>query len=97
MSGRLIQLVENLLTSNNLDISAMSAHPIITDVAHLNDFDKHRSALNRFWNLQLISLPVDTITERYCLVSNGTKEDWIRLFSTKILPKCVEHKLPKYL
>lgn len=53
--------------------------------------------LNRFWNLQLLTLGVVSIEERFCLIESGSFEDWIRLFKSKIVPCLVNHRLPKVI
>ena len=53
-----------------------------------------RFLLNRYWNLQLMSSRKVSINERYCLIPNGSIDDWLRLFSDKILPFIVKNELP---
>lgn len=55
-----------------------------------------RYLLNRFWNLQLLSVQnVCSLEERFCLVPDGQPQDWLRLFREKILPFAVQHRLPR--
>lgn len=57
-----------------------------------------RFLLNRFWNLQLMNIQdTNTMEERFCLIDNGSPEDWLRLFQTKVIPCLVKHRLPKVL
>ncbi len=53
-----------------------------------------RHLLNRYWALQLMSSTKPTTEERYCLIPNGTVEQWLDLFEKKVLPFVVENKLP---
>ena len=54
-----------------------------------------RFLLNRFWNIQLLNVTTaTTMEERFCLIENGTPEDWLRLFETKIVPCLIQHRLP---
>lgn len=53
-----------------------------------------RHLMNRYWALQLMSSTKPTTEERYCLIPNGTVEQWLDLFSKKVLPFVVENKLP---
>ncbi len=32
--------------------------------------------------------------ERYCLIPNGSSEDWLKLFQSKILPFLMANNLP---
>ncbi len=55
-----------------------------------------RFLLNRFFYLQLISLDgINTMDERFCLIEDGTFEDWLRLFSNKVLPCLISNNLPR--
>lgn len=56
-----------------------------------------RFLLNRFWNLQLLVANANTVDERFCLISNGEYNDWLRLFKDKILPFAILHRLPTQL
>lgn len=59
--------------------------------------DAQRFFLNKFWVLQLCTLPINTMHERFCLVPNGEFKDWLRLFEKKIVPVLLEHNLPTSL
>jgi hypothetical protein len=50
-----------------------------------------RHELNRYFNLVLIGLPVNTIEHRYCLIPNGLFTDWLKIFEMKIVPVLVEY------
>ena len=56
--------------------------------------DVQRFLLNRYWNQQLMASEKQTIEERFCLIPNGTIDDWLRLFQAKVLPFVVENNLP---
>lgn len=56
-----------------------------------------RYLLNRFWNVQLLTSNAESFEERYCLIPNGDIEDWLRLFSKKIVPFAVTHRLPRVI
>lgn len=56
--------------------------------------DLQIEAVNHFWRVQLGSLPVNTIDERECLVSDASVSDWIRNFEECVIPTIVKHKLP---
>jgi hypothetical protein len=53
-----------------------------------------RFLLNRFWNMQLMYSSKPSTEERYCLIPNGTVQDWLRLFEQKVLPFIIENGLP---
>jgi hypothetical protein len=57
-----------------------------------------RFLLNRFWNIQLMSLSLtNTLEERFCLIEDGSFDDWLRLFTSKILPCLITHRLPRQI
>lgn len=53
-----------------------------------------RYLLNRYWHLQLMSSQKPCSEERYCLIPNGTVNDWLNLFTTKVLPFVIANNLP---
>lgn len=53
-----------------------------------------RFLLNQFWNLQLMSVPVNSMNERFSLVPNGSLDEWLSLFQATIVPFAVQHNLP---
>ena len=91
----LVHEVRNSLLGFNLGsrIDAFDQNRFIREAV-----GKHSSVqqhlLNRFWTMQLQAAPVASIEERYCLIPNGTAEDWLRLFKAKVLPFIADHNLP---
>lgn len=51
--------------------------------------------MNRYWRLELGKLPVNTISERECLIDQIEPIDWLRHFKAQVLPTIVRFKLPK--
>lgn len=56
--------------------------------------DIQRFLINRYWHLQLGTLPFNTMDQRYCLVPNGTIDRWLQLFDEMVAPLVVQHNLP---
>lgn len=56
--------------------------------------DVQRFLLNRYWNMQLAMAAKPSIEERYCLIPDGTIQDWLTLFKEKVLPFLITHQLP---
>ena len=54
-----------------------------------------RFNLNRYWSLQLMATDKYSEEERYCLIPNGTNEDWLKLFEVKVMPFILANNLPK--
>jgi hypothetical protein len=73
--------------------------PILTEYFEKNQLmDKkpnvQRFFLNKFFTTQLLMTTVNSSECRYCLINDGTIDDWIRLFKSKILPFLIENNLP---
>jgi hypothetical protein len=51
--------------------------------------------MNRFWRNELVKVPVNTISERECLINEIAPSDWLRHFTSQVLPTIVRWKLPK--
>ena len=53
-----------------------------------------RFQLNRYWNLQLLSVPKDTTELRLFLFPEGNVADWLAGFKQMHLPFIMENNLP---
>lgn len=77
-------------------IEAYDSHHLIVEAS-----DKvptiQRFLLNRFWMLQLMNCPDVSTKERYCLIPNGTIDDWVRLFGDSVLPFAMRNNLPTFI
>jgi len=96
----LVQAVGDLLTSVGLQKEVLAyyyADPSIIMASKLVDTKGQRHVLNAYWNQQLLKCPEFTINHRLCLVPDGEVEDWLRLFHGKIIPFCIEKRLPVQL
>lgn len=95
----LISAVRDLLNESGLQqevINNFDTSIYIQDALQMNP-DGQRFLLNRFWNLQLLIVNAVTVEERFCLISTGEFNDWLRLFTAKILPCAITHRLPTSL
>ncbi len=93
----LIAMVRGMLINvglTNNTLAYFDTHPLI-----INSINKisnvQRFNLNRFWALQLMSSNNHSEEERYCLIPNGSNEDWLKLFESKVLPFIIQNNLPK--
>src|SRR5574343_436390 len=73
-------------------IAAFDNHHLIVEATNKVP-NIQRFLLNRFWMLQLMSCPAVSTKERYCLIPNGSIEDWVRLFSDSVLPFATKNNL----
>ncbi len=96
----MVSQVRGILTEAGLSEecrNGFDTNRYIQDAAMIGPIGQ-RFLLNRFWNLQLLNIPgTNTMEERFCLIENGSPEDWLRLFQTKVIPCLVKHRLPKVL
>lgn len=92
----LIFCVRDLLIQSGISLDAIAIfdnHPlIINSVGKISSVQRFN--LNRFWTLQLMAVDKYSEEERYCLIPNGTNDDWLNLFSVKVLPFILENRLP---
>lgn len=51
--------------------------------------------LNRYWRLELASVPGSTISARTCLIDNIDPRDWLRHFRQLVLPVIIQSNLPR--
>jgi hypothetical protein len=88
----LLSEVINLLSSSALHDTATSLHLYFQDNDLLDKKDNvQRFYMNKFFNLLLLAIPANTIDQRYCLITDGTVDDWLNLFKKKTLPFLREH------
>ena len=54
-----------------------------------------RFLINQYWRLQLgrvdLHLDINTLSERMCLIEEGTLDNWIEKFRLKVAPCIVQH------
>ncbi len=51
--------------------------------------------LNRYWRLELNSVPTSTISARTCLIDDIAPQDWLRHFRQLVLPIIINSDLPR--
>lgn len=77
-----------------ISVACYDQHPLIA-----GSMDRistvQRFNLNRYWSLQLMATDQYSEEERYCLIPNGSNEDWLKLFESKIVPFILANNLPK--
>ena len=59
--------------------------------------EAQRDILNRYWMHQLLSAPMPSVEQRFALISDGTIDDWLRLFRQVVMPYVLENDLPKVI
>lgn len=96
----LIESTQKALEAAGLKLtsdSAFTTHEIYA-IGKPLCFEAQRFLLNRFFNTQLhhigVNQKVDTREERYCLLDEGSPEQWLTSFQSKILPVLVSHNYP---
>lgn len=92
----LISVVRSQLVSSGLAnrlSTAFDSNRFIVEAAGRKS-DIQRFLLNRYWNQQLMSSNKMSIEERYCLIPDGSTDEWLKLFQDKVLPFIIENGLP---
>lgn len=57
-------------------------------------FEVQRVNINRFWNIQLMSLGSKSIEARSLLLQDGSMDNWLEFFE-KIIPLIKENNIPR--
>lgn len=92
-SDNLVNIVHRLLEEEGSAEGAdrfLDLFTVKTDSQHEDIIE-----MNRFWRNELVKVPVNTISERECLIGDIAPSDWLRHFTTQVLPTIVRWKLPK--
>lgn len=67
------------------------------DAAHHPDESVRRFQINQFWRGALSEIDLkgegSTISTRFCLIEDGTTDDWLRLFDQKVAPTIIQYKI----
>ena len=95
----MIEKVKQVLTSAGLVNEArhvFAVDPLIVS-SHGQHYTLQRMNLNTYFLYQLSQFASESIEERYCLINDGTPEEWLRLFENKILPFLISKRLPVVL
>lgn len=92
----LVDATKAILARHGLDVDAFLASHDVQEAVGRNE-SVQRYWLNRYWNVQLMSVPANSIEERFCLIPNGSAQTWLDLFEKKIVAFCKKHGLPKVL
>ena len=95
----LVQTVRQILAESGLGLKLPEAYDLnqhIQSAIGKNEIVQ-RHWLNRYFNLQLLSASQQSTSQRYCLIPNGSTEEWLRLFKAQIVPFCIANDLPRVL
>ena len=90
----LIDFVTNSLRSNghpNPEAWKVGLHE---DAYTTDNFGIQRFLVNRQLRLICGSAEANSMNVRYCLVEDGTYDDWTRLFNQMVMPFIIQHNLP---
>lgn len=65
------------------------------DAYSTTEFPRHRFLVNRQLRQLVGAVPANTTQIRFCLVDQGTAEDWMRLFEQMVLPCMMKFTVPQ--
>jgi len=89
----LIEAVVDLLDEEDRDLADRFERAIGTD--RIRSQADEVIELNVFLRRELSKLPVNTISERECLVDDIDPSDWLKYFKSQILKTVVRFKIPR--
>ena len=92
----LISEVRNVLCNSGLAArlpEAFDSHQYISEGMN-KPSNVQRYLLNRYWNAQLMVHAHISSDQRYCLIPNGTVQQWLNLFKSSVMPFIIQHNLP---
>lgn len=93
----LVEAITALLIAENHPDPQRWIQGLHPDVFITPDVNIQRFLINRYWRLQLQSLPENTMNARYCLVDEEhiAPKDWLRIFKQGVLPCILKNNLPR--
>jgi hypothetical protein len=68
---------------------------IHSDAYSTIEFPRHRFLVNRQLRQLVGAVPANTTQIRFCLVDQGTADDWMRLFEQMVLPCMMKFSIPQ--
>lgn len=92
----LVSEVRNILIEaglGNILADTYDSHHFILEAVN-KPSHVQRYFMNRYWNLQLMTIPSKSIEQRYCLIPNGEISDWLKLFKQSVIPFLIGNNLP---
>lgn len=95
----LIQCVRDIMIRSGLKEQVETLFNTDINIHYASDKrpDVQRQALSIFWGLQFMNTEQGGYEERACLNLPFTDEEWLRVFSEKLIPFIIDNKLPKTL
>jgi hypothetical protein len=98
LEANLVDYVTGRLSENGHPDPAAWAHwgeGVHPDAYSTTDFGLHRFFVNRQLRQLIGKVPENTTQIRFCLVEQGTPDDWMRLFEQMVLPCMMKHSIPQ--
>jgi hypothetical protein len=100
----LISVVEKVFTTYGIQdkIPVFRSHRHVIEAQNKSSVAQ-RWLLNNYFRLQILSVGTKSgslaspAEARYCLIDNGSIDDWIKLFNQNVMPFLLENKLPVHI
>lgn len=93
----LVEEITNILIKHNHPNPNGWHTKVHPDAFNHEDVGIRRFNINQFWRTTLSSVDLtstnNTIGERFCLIEDGSIDDWLRLFDTQVAPSIIKYGL----
>lgn len=92
----LIAVVRQLLIENGLGANIQEVYDNHIHILEGNNKNPNvqKYLLNRYFMTQLMIYAHKSSEQRFCLIPNGTPQQWLELFKSSVIPFLIENNLP---
>lgn len=93
----LVQEITSILIKHSHPTPTDWHSKVNPDVYTQSDEGIRRFLINQFWRNALGKVDLytenNTMGERFCLVEDGSIDDWLRLFDTQVAPSIIKYRV----
>ena len=93
MARKLIDELGQLFINANHPSTELVVNTLKARIPEVEGENEQRFFINRALRLIIGMYPGDTTNVRYCLIEDGTTDDWVRMMESTVVPFIVKHDL----
>lgn len=86
----LVEQITDMMTEANHPDPLSWHHNDTIDQAKVAAPKLQRFLINRYWRMRLGTVQRSTVAERFCLIDEGSMDEYLKVFKTGVLPTIVE-------